>query len=160
MAERAHAIRLFSTVSFTEKSLELGGFDSTCICPFLLPSSSACLSHSDSTVSHLSSFVCNVAPLFSSPPPIFFLLCPTLFVCIGCDDSSQSRVSQKEMPACASCAYVCKDELRSEEVNIYMAMPGTAVIINLLYNKLKNKKLAGLVLCLSKTVPGGAVSRR
>lgn len=38
LAERAHAIHLFSTVSFTEKSEELGGFDSTCIFPIhLLP---------------------------------------------------------------------------------------------------------------------------
>lgn len=33
LAQRAHAIHLFSTVSFTEKSGELGGFDSTCISP-------------------------------------------------------------------------------------------------------------------------------
>lgn len=47
LAERAHAIHLFSTVSFTEKSAELGGFDSTLISPTPalpppLPSSPLC----------------------------------------------------------------------------------------------------------------------
>lgn len=55
LAESVHAIHLFSTVSFTKKSEELGGFDSTCIFPiYLLPHCCpllfSCLSHTDSSV--------------------------------------------------------------------------------------------------------------
>ena len=65
LGKKSHAIYLFSTVSFTEKSGELGGFDSARISPTpalpllppslpvslsLSPSSSACLSHFDSSL--------------------------------------------------------------------------------------------------------------
>lgn len=124
LAERAHAIHLFSTVSFTEKSGELKGFDSTCIPPTpALPLFPLC-SRLPLPVCHTltpafalpycallsfswllscprpSQFSCNVTVLllsfilFIPVSPPFFSLPNSLCLQIRCEDSSQPDMSQ------------------------------------------------------------------